>query len=116
MPTGTISFTTKSSKTSIDSNQNPFIVIKGSCSDLAISFVRVIVGVSPGGTSCVPTDPTEALLSFNIPQTEFDDLSKCLKRGPALITINYDILLDGISVTAISCASLVPGFEIVGKI
>jgi len=111
-----MSFTSKSSKTSTDANGNPFIVLKGSCSDNAFSFERVIIGISPGGTACVPTDPGEALLSFNIPQTDFNHLLVCLKKPPVAITINYDILIDGISVTSISCISLLAGFTIAGAI
>jgi len=56
------------------------------------------------------------LLSFNIPQADFNHMLLCLKKPPVAVTINFDILIDGISVTSVACTSLLDGFTIVQAI
>jgi len=113
---GAMSFTAKSFTKYTDPAGNPFIQMKGSCSDPDIAFKRVVVGVSAGGSFSPPTDPSEGLLSISIPLADFNHLIDCLKKLPAIIMISYVVVDVMIAVTGVSCTSLLAGFTLLEEI
>lgn len=93
-----------------------YIQMRGVCSDIGLRFKLVTVAISPGGTSSMPTDPRRTSLSIQIPQADFDALLACLQQLPVVVTIAYDLINTLISVTSVTCTSLLAGFQLLDQI
>lgn len=93
-----------------------YIQMRGVCSDVGLKFKLVTVAIAPGGTSSMPTDARRTSLAIQIPQTDFDHLLECLQQLPVVVTIAYDVINALISVTSVTCTSLLAGFQLLNKI
>ena len=114
---GATSFTVDSFLTSPAPDGTPaYIQMRGVCSDVGLKFKLVTIAISAGGTSSMPTDARRTSLSIQIPQADFDHLLQCLQQLPVVVTIAYDLVSSLISVTSVTCTSLLAGFQLLDQI
>lgn len=114
---GATSFTVDSFLTSPGADgEVAYIQMRGLCSDVGLKFKIVTIAIAAGGTSSMPTDPRRTSLSVQIPRSDFENLLECLQQLPVVVTIAYDLVGSLVSVTGVTCTSLLGGFQLLDQI